>query len=267
MKIALIQFNAGPDKNENVRRALSFIAAAANGGAEFVLLPETFVYRGDLLNRKNFEYAAETIPGHATNLLAKLAVEKKIFILPGSIVEKAGNKLKAYNTSIMIDPKGKIVSQYRKINLFDANLGRRKVNEANCFLKGKGSVVSHVQDFRVGMAICYDLRFPNLFQEYRSAGAHILVVPSCFSHVTGQAHWEVLLRARAIETQCFVLAPNQIGKDARGIAAYGNSMIINPWGEILARASGHKEEVITADISLRDIKIFQKVLPGIRKSV
>ncbi|MBL8014491.1 MAG: carbon-nitrogen hydrolase family protein, partial [Candidatus Omnitrophica bacterium] len=163
--------------------------------------------------------------------------------------------------------RGKIISRYQKINLFDASIGRKKVNESNCFLRGKKSVICKVQDFCVGMAICYDLRFPSLFQEYRLAGAHILVVPSCFSQVTGQAHWEILLRARAIESQCYVLAPNQVGKDARGIMAYGNSMIINPWGAILARATDDKEEILSADISLRDMKIFQKVLPGIRKSV
>lgn len=267
MKIALIQFNAGPDKNENLRRALSFISSAADNGAKFVLLPEMFLYRGDLLNRKNFEYAAETIPGQSMGLLTEIAALKKIFVLAGSIVERALNSAKAYNTSVLIDPKGKIISRYQKINLFDANLGRKMVNEARCFLKGKNAVMSQIQDFRVGMSICYDLRFPELFQKYRSEGAHLLVVPSCFSHMTGQAHWEVLLRARAIETQCYVLAPNQIGKDARGVLSYGNSMVINPWGEILARGSANKEETLTAEISLREIKIFQKVLPGIRKSV
>ena len=267
MKIALIQFNAGPDRNENIRRALSFVDRAADAGAKFVLLPEVFHYRGDLLKRTNFLLACEKIPGASTEPFMALAAKRKINILAGSIIEKSANSNKAYNTSLLINAKGSIAAQYRKINLFEAKLKGAKLDESRVFLKGNKPAIGHVGEFRVGLSICYDLRFPDLFQNYKKLGAHILTVPSCFTKMTGQAHWEVLVRARAIETQCYVLAPNQIGMDARGVYSYGNSLIVNPWGEILGRGSDNKEEIITAEISLRELKKTQKVLPGFRKTV
>ena len=132
-------------------------------------------------------------------------------------------------------------------------------------MSGKKSVVSRVEDFKIGMSVCYDLRFPDLYQSYRQKGAHILTVPASFTQMTGRAHWEVLLRARAIENQCYVLAPNQVGQDGRGVATHGHSMVISPWGEVLARASSDKEEIIYAEISLEEIKKTQKTLPGFRK--
>lgn len=265
MKIALIQFNAGPDKDDNLRRALFFIMQAADRGAKFILLPEMFLYRGNLLKKENLHYAAEAIPGKSLNVLAQEAIRQKVSILAGSIAEKAGSK--AYNTSVLINPQGKITACYRKIHLFGAKIQGQNVNESQCFLRGTKPVMGVVDGFRVGMSICYDLRFPDLYQKYQMKSAHVLVVPSCFTRTTGQVHWEVLLRARAIETQCFVLAPNQVGKDARGVVSYGNSMIVNPWGEILVRGSDNKEEILVADITSKDFKIFQKVLPGFRKSV
>lgn len=265
MKIALIQFDAGPDKNKNLRRALSFVSDATKKKARFVLFPEMFLYRGNLLERKNLLYAAETIPGESLRILSQEAVKQRVFILAGSIPERIG--LKAYNTSVLINPQGKVIARYRKIHLFGAKLRGQSINESRCFLKGNAPVIGEVEGFRIGMSICYDLRFPDLYQQYRSRGVHIMTAPSCFTRITGLAHWEVLLRARAIETQSFVLAPNQIGTDGRGVVAYGNSMIINPWGEILARGSDDKEEILIADIDPKKFKIFQKVLPGFRKSV
>ena len=267
MKVSLVQFNAGPDKDKNIRRALLFVREAANHGANFILLPEVFHYRGDLTKAINFQTASEEIPGVSLRPLMELAAKQRIFILAGSIIEKAEDQKKAYNTSVLINSKGIIAAQYRKIHLFDAQLKDKVVKESKIFLAGQKPVTGKVLEFTVGMSVCYDLRFPDLYQTYRKAGAHILIVPSCFTETTGRAHWEVLLRSRAIETQSFVLAPNQVGKDSRGIASYGNSMIIDPWGKILARGSSNREEIISAELSLREIKKFQKILPGFRKTV
>lgn len=267
MKIALVQFNAGPDKDENVRRALLFVEDAAGKKAEFILLPEVFHCRGDLRNPFDFERTAEKIPGGSLKPFMDLAARKKIFILAGSIIERADEKNKAYNTSVMIDPKGRIQARYRKIHLFDAKIRSASFKESKIFKAGTRSVLAKVGEFTIGMSVCYDLRFPDLYQVYRRAGAHLLSIPSCFTQTTGRAHWEILLRARAVETQTFVLAPNQVGKDARGIVSYGNSMVIGPWGEVLVRGSGNKEEILFANVSLQDIKKSQKILPGFRKTV
>lgn len=267
MKTALVQLNAGPDKKENLRRALSFVEEAARCKAQFILLPEVFHYRGDLQSPSNFESAAEKIPGESLKPLMKLAADRKVFILAGSIIERSENTRKAYNTSVLIDAGGVIRSRYRKINLFNAKIKSTALQESKIFLAGNKPVLGKILGFSVGMSVCYDLRFPEMYQFYRKAGAHILTAPSCFTQMTGQAHWEVLVRARAIETQSFVLAPNQVGKDSRGVPSYGNSMVVGPWGEILARGSQDKEEIIFADISRDEIKKSQKVLPGFRKTV
>ncbi len=265
MNVALVQFNAGPDKNENIRRALSFVDAAARRKARFILLPEMFCCRGDISRPENFRAVAENIPGDSLKPFMQLARKRKVFILAGSIIEKIGKVHKAYNTSVLINASGSVEVAYRKIHLFDARLKTASLQESKIFLAGKVPAIGKIGALKVGMSVCYDLRFPDLYQTYRRAGAHVLTVPSCFTRFTGQAHWEVLLRARAIENQCYVLAPNQVGKDARGVAAYGHSMVVSPWGEILAQGSGQKEEIIFTEISLEEIKKSQKILPGFRK--
>ena len=259
MKVALIQVSAGPDKELNLRKAVKFVERAAKAGAEFILLPEIFVFRGKLTSG-NLKEIAESIPGQITGRFGELAKKYKVSILAGSIFEKADGK-KVYNTSVLIDDHGQLRAKYRKMNLFSARLGKRRIREEDNFYRGKNIVLTKVQGFRVGLSVCFDLRFPALYEQYFKRGAGILTVPSAFTKKTGRAHWEVLLRARAIENQCFVLAPNQIGEDYRGIASYGNSMVVDPWGRILARASGNKEEIIYADINMKDIKQAKQILP------
>jgi deaminated glutathione amidase len=265
MKIALVQFNSGPDKRDKLRRAFSFIKKAGAAKAQWILLPEVFNYRGDLTHPENFKAAAESISGESVKMLSALARASRDFILAGSIVEQAPSRTKAYNTSVLIDDRGKINAVYRKIHLFGAQIGKTALRESRVFLGGKKSVMGRVHDFRVGLSVCYDLRFPDLYQFYRRAGADVLTVPAAFTAFTGQAHWEVLLRARAIENQCYVLAPNQVGRDSRGIATHGHSMVVSPWGEVLAKGSADKEEIVYADILLSEIEKSQKILPGFRK--
>jgi len=265
MKVALVQLNSGPDKRDNLRRAISFVEKAISRRAHWILLPEVFNYRGDLSHPEIFKAAAEPVSGESIGLLANLARRSKVFILAGSMVEQAPSKTKAYNTSVLIDDRGKIAAVYRKMHLFGAQIGSTALRESKVFLAGKKPVMGRVGDFKVGLSVCYDLRFPGLYQSYRRAGADVMTVPAAFTAFTGQAHWEVLLRARAIENQCYVLAPNQVGKDSRGIATHGHSMVVSPWGEVLAKGSADKEEIVYADIHLEEIEKSQKILPGFRK--
>ncbi len=265
MKIALVQLNAGPDKKDNFRRAFAFIEKAISRQAKWILLPEVFNYRGDLTQPENFKSVAEKIPGQTTQILAGLARQARVSILVGSMIEQTPSKNKAYNTSVLINEQGEIAATYRKIHLFDAQIAKTALRESRVFIAGKKPVTSRVGAFKVGMSVCYDLRFPELYQSYRKRGVDVLTVPASFTQFTGRVHWEVLLRARAIENQCYVLAPNQVGQDGRGVVTHGHSMVVSPWGEILAQASSDKEEIIYARLSLEEIEKSQKILPGFRK--
>lgn len=247
MKVAVIQLNAQADKAKNIDKALLLTGQAIRKKAELIVLPEAFSYRGPF-NHNALLRIAEQIPGETINPFLSLAKRKKAFILLGSICEKSRQKNKAYNTSVLVDDKGQIAAKYRKIHLFNAIIGKKKAKESQWFLSGKGLASANVKGFKIGMSICYDLRFPAMYQKYSKEGCCIFVVPSSFTKKTGKAHWEILLRARAIENFCYVLAPNQTGIDGRGIASFGNSMIIDPWGDVLARASAGKEEIIYANI-------------------
>ncbi|VAW18840.1 hypothetical protein MNBD_BACTEROID05-1213 [hydrothermal vent metagenome] len=262
MKTAVIQVNAGRDKKKNIEKAVVFIKKAIQAKARFIVLPEVFNGRFSL--REAFQNA-EDIPGESLCPLMGLAKENKVFILAGSIYEKATGSKKCFNTSVLIDSKGKIIKKYRKINLFQANVGGVSVREKDVFLPGKRKARSFVEKFCVGLSICYDLRFPLMFQNISQKRFDILCVPSAFTQETGKAHWEVLLRARAIENFCYVLAPNQVGKDSRGICSYGNSMIVDPWGKVLARASNNREEIIYADVSSKVLKNIRGLFFGKKK--
>jgi predicted amidohydrolase len=263
MKVALIQLKAGSDKQKNIDHALRMTIEPVRKKAQFILFPEVFNYRGPLKNLKDAQAVAETIPGPSTVPFMLFARAHKVFILLGSLYEKAKGKKKIFNTSVLINDEGKIIARYRKMNLFDATIGKKKIKESRLFIKGKTPRLVSLKGFKIGMSICYDLRFPHLYRRYARAGANILCIPSVFTRTTGQAHWEVLLRARAIENLSYVLAPNQVGRDHRRITAYGNSMVVDPWGKIVIRASRHRDEVVYANITLDRIRQAKKILPAI----
>jgi len=264
MKVALLQFCATEDKTANLKQAVSMAQQALDQGAKFVLLPEVFNFRGDGKNKKRLRGAAEKIPGPSTAAFIPLARRYKAAFLLGSILEKAqGNNV--YNTSVFIDPSGQMAARYRKIHLFEARLGGHVIREARGLLAGRRLMTAKAGKFRVGLSICYDLRFPELYQNYGRRGIEILTVPSCFTKKTGEAHWEVLLRARAIENLCYVLAPAQVGVDGKGMQAYGHSMIVSPWGEVLACGSAEGQEIIFGEISLEEVRKARAALPGIVK--
>ena len=264
MKIALLQFCAGLDKAANLSKALTLSQEAIGRGAEFILLPEVFNFRGVGGNNELIEKAAEKIPGPSSDAFAPLAKKYNVSFLLGSILEKAPNAY-TYNTSVFIDTQGSIAAKYRKIHLFDALIDDKITREADYLRAGTRPATARIGKFRMGLSICYDLRFPELYQNYARKGVEILTVPSCFTKKTGQAHWEALLRARAIENLSYVLAPAQVGIDAGGMQAYGHSMIVSPWGKVIGLGSAEKEEIIFGVISMEEVCKARQALPGIIK--
>jgi len=262
MRVAVIQMSSGDNKAANLQKALYLTEEAIKKKAQFVALPEFFGFRSPVVKEYSREESVEKIPGLTTNLFQKIARENNVFILAGTVCEQGHEKGKVYDSAILLDAEGNFALKYRKQHLFSAEIEGKMIREAAVFSPGKLGACAHVLGLKIGIAICYDLRFPGIFQEYAQQGCEVLVVPSMFTRKTGEAHWEILLRARAIETLSYVVAPNQVGGDG-DVPAYGNSMIVDPWGNILARASGIKEETIFADIDQQRLDKARRALPDI----
>jgi len=267
MKVAAVQFKATDDKRRNIARAIACVEEAARHHAKFIALPEIFVWRGVVEGKVTFQNIGETVPGPTTKMFCDLARKRKVNILMGSLYEKINGEKKVFNTSVFINKKGDIAAKYRKINLFDARFGDKKIKESMTFLAGNKPALARVEGFTAGLSICYDLRFPSMYQRYKNAGADILCIPSAFTRQTGKFHWTILLKARAIENLCYVIAPNQVGTDKKGVTSFGHSMIVSPWGNILAEASGSREEIIYADIEKKTLEQDRKILPMIKGGV
>ena len=258
---AAIQMNAGPDKPANLERAERLVRVGAARGANLVALPEVFNWRG---KRNEQAAAAETLDGQSLTLMSRLARELQIHIVAGSITEQVASDSRCYNTSVLIGPDGKQLAVYRKIHLFDVDLpGRVTVRESDAKLAGADVVTAVTPLGAIGLSICYDLRFPELYRRLTFAGAQILSVPSAFTFPTGEAHWEPLIRARAIENQAYVIAPAQFGPNIYGYSDYGNSMIVDPWGRVLARAAD-QEGVVVAPIDLEYQDRVRRELPALK---
>jgi predicted amidohydrolase len=259
---AAIQMNAGPDKAANLERAERLVRVGAGRGANLVALPEVFNWRG---KRNEQAAAAETLDGQSLTLMSRLARELQIHIVAGSITEQAAaGEARCYNTSAMLGPDGGRIAVYRKIHLFDVDLpGRVTVRESDAKLAGADVVTAATPLGTIGLTICYDLRFPELYRRLTFAGAQIIAIPSAFTFPTGEAHWEPLLRARAIENQAYVIAPAQFGPNIYGYSDYGNSMIVDPWGRVLARAAD-QEGVVVAPIDLEYQDRVRLELPALK---
>jgi predicted amidohydrolase len=231
-RVAAIQMLASDDKAANLDEAVRWIRKAAAGGARVIALPEVFIWRGE----KNKERgSAEPIPGPTMQTMANLARELQIYLLAGSILEEIPDSRKAYNTSLLFGTQGQLLASYRKIHLFDVDLANSvSARESETRAFGEALVVATTELCPMGLTICYDLRFPELYRALVRQGAQMIFVPSAFTSYTGEAHWETLLRARAIENQIYVIAPDQFGKNAKSFATHGHSMIVDPWGKVLA---------------------------------
>ena len=260
LKIAAVQMTSGSDKEKNLKQAEKLITKAAKARAKFIVLPEVFNFRGNLNEAAK---ASEPIPGYSTNFISSLAKKYKVWILIGSLMECVRAGVKPYNTSILINPQGKIIVKYRKIHLFDIRLKGKEILESKRNQAGKNPKLVQVDKTKVGLSICYDLRFPELYRQYSKKGAEILCIPSSFTKPTGEAHWHTLIKARAIENLAYVIAPAQAGIGSAGIKTFGHSLIVDPWGKILAEGPANGETVIFADIDLDYLKKIRKNLPAL----
>jgi len=254
---AAVQMTASSSKEENLEKAATFVRLAAERGALLIVLPEVFAWRGP---RAEEPAQVETIPGPTSERLRELARRHQVYLLAGSFLEKT-DEARSYNSSLLLGPGGGILAHYRKIHLFDVDIpGQVRVKESDTKKPGEGVVACETPLENFGLSVCYDLRFPELYRGLADRGAEVIFVPSAFTFPTGAAHWEPLLRARAIENQAYVIAPNQIGKNAHGFADYGNSMIVDPWGKVIARAAD-KECFITAEIDRDYLEKVRRELP------
>jgi predicted amidohydrolase len=235
LKVAIIQMNSQDDKRANIATALDLVDRAAATGARLIALPEVWPYLGpDDVSRDQ----AETIPGPITELLAQRARRHGIYIHGGSIYETRPGDPGMYNTTVVIDPTGEIIARYSKIHMYDVVLdGVAKYQESATVTPGDEIVITEIDGIPVGLTICYDLRFPELFRILALKGAQAIMLPAAFTLMTGRDHWETLIRARAIENELYMIAPAQWGTHPPGNWCYGRSMVIDPWGTVVTTAS------------------------------
>jgi predicted amidohydrolase len=262
MRGAVCQLSGAGDVEANVATALGLVAQAAGEGAELVVLPELFAKYG---SQREMRETAEPVGGPISTALGDAARAHGLWLLGGSICERDGDRV--WNTSLLYDPSGELVARYRKIHLYDVDLpGQRPIRESALFSPGDQLVTQDAGDVRLGLSICYDLRFPELYRGLVVAGATVLTVPSAFQAVTGAAHWEPLLRARAIEDQCYVLAAAQWGPwgppDA-GHRTCGHAMVVDPWGAVIAEAGGEGDAVLVADLDPAEVRRVRATLPAL----
>jgi predicted amidohydrolase len=263
MRAAAIQLNATSDKSRNLEVAERLVREAAGDGADLVVLPEKWNVLGDAEALRD---GAEPLDGPTIAAAASWAGELDLHLVAGSIAERTEGSEKLHNTSVLIGPDGELHARYRKIHMFDVDVGGVEYRESETEDPGN-EIVSPVvgpelPGVMLGMTICYDLRFPELYRILAVRGATVITVPSAFTHETGKAHWEVLLRARAIENQAFVVAPNQVGEAPPHYHSYGHSMIVDPWGEVLAVAPD-EECFVAADIDLAAEERVRTKLPSL----
>jgi len=258
LRITLVQIDAGRDVQTNLTRTKHLLAGI--GATDVIALPEVFAIRG---SDDDYRSTASPLTGPLMNFLASIAHRHNAWVLAGSIVEQHDSGV--YNTSVLLNRRGEIAASYRKIHLFEAELESGQViRESDLWNSGTKPVMTELEGWNCGMAICYDLRFPELFRHYSAHGAQLLFLPSNFTQRTGKDHWEVLLRARAIENQCFVIAPNQCGTNPHnGVASYGNSMIVGPWGEILTRFDT-EVQAATITINIHDLEKTRRTIPALK---
>ena len=263
--IAAIQLSSQADVGANLDRAEALIAEAAARGAKIALLPENFAYLGgdDAGRRALAEDLGDTPTGPIARRLADIAQKHRVHVLAGGMPERSGDPDRPFNTIATFAPDGRFTGSYRKIHLFDVDLAERSYRESGTSSAGSDPVVIEAAGLRIGLSICYDLRFPELYRALAAKGADILVVPAAFTVTTGKDHWHVLLRARAIESQAYVVAAAQWGKHPGGRMTFGKSCIIDPWGEIIAQAS-EGEGIALAPIDLDYLRHVRQSLPSLQ---
>ena len=258
MRVAAVQMTSTQEVEANLALSERLVREAASAGASLVALPENFSYF-----KVEGEVAAfqTSLDGELVARFGGLARELAVTLLLGSIPEAIPESEKTYNTSVLLGPDGQTLAVYRKIHLFDVDVpGVVELKESDAVEAGEEVVTAKTPACVVGLTVCYDLRFPELYRRLARAGAELLTVPSAFLPHTGKDHWEALLRARAIENQAYVIAPAQFGRHSERRASYGRSLIIDPWGLVLAQAPDG-EGVITAEIDLDHLRTLRRNMP------
>jgi deaminated glutathione amidase len=260
VRVAAVQLNSTADQVANMAHADRLTRAAAADGATLIVLPEKWTAMG---SEEDLRAGAETLDGAAVGWARAIARELGIELVAGSILERVPGQAKLANTSVHVDPRGELVAAYRKVHMFDVEVGGRRYDESALEEPGDELVVSQTADgVELGLSICYDLRFPELYRILAVRGARILTLPAAFTLTTTHDHWEVLVRARAIENQAFVIAANQFGGHPAGQHSGGRSMIVDPWGLVLAQAPDG-EGYIVAELDLERQLDIRARLPSL----
>lgn len=259
MRVAVCQLNTRDDRSANLAAARRLLDRAAAQGADVAVLPEYVDYLGP----RPTEPEAEAVDGEFGQLFAAAAGELSMWVVAGSFRERGPEAGRCHNTCLVFDRRGALAARYRKIHLYDVEIpGRVSYRESAAVAPGDEPVTVDVDGVRFGLSICYDLRFPELYRSLAVGGAHVLVVPAAFMAHTGRDHWEVLLRARAVENQAYVVAAAQIGDHDPGRTCYGRSMVVDPWGTVVAQAPD-TTCVVTADLDLDRLAAIRAELPSL----
>ncbi|HEX2287143.1 MAG TPA: carbon-nitrogen hydrolase family protein [Gaiellaceae bacterium] len=260
LRVACVQLTSRSDKAANLEKAEALVARAAATGADVVVLPEKWNAIGD---REALHAAAETLEsGESVEAMARWAQTHGITLVGGSITERREGREKLSNTSIVFDSTGLIAGVYRKIHMFDVEVGGRIYRESDAEEPGDEPVLVDVEGWPTGLTVCYDVRFPELYRILALQGAELVTVPAHFTLFTGKDHWELLLRARAVENQYYVAAAAQIGETQPGRLSYGRSLIADPWGIVVALAPD-EETVIAAQLDRRRLEEVRSKLPSL----
>jgi predicted amidohydrolase len=260
LRVAAVQLHSTSAKADNLERAERLVARAASTGADLVLLPEKWNAIG---STETLVANAEPLDGGETvAAMAEWSVRHGITLVGGSITERREGREKLSNTCCVFDPSGELVAVYRKIHMFDVDVGGHRYRESDAEEPGDETVVCEVEGWRLGLSVCYDLRFPELYRILAVEGAQVVTVPAAFTLYTGKDHWELLLRARAVENQCFVIAANEWGTIEGGKASYGRSLIVDPWGVVVAAASD-EDTVVSAELERALLERIRRELPSL----
>jgi predicted amidohydrolase len=265
LRVAAVQMSSQDDVAKNLARACDWIARAAGAGAQLVLLPENFAYLGPEEGKRSAaEPVGDAPEGPILQALADAARRAKVHVIAGGMPERAPDAARPYNACVVVAPDGKITGKYRKVHLFDVEVGDgQRYCESASTTPGDTPASVTIAGFSVGLSVCYDLRFPELYRKLTDAGADILVVPAAFTLATGKDHWHVLLRARAIESQTYVVAAAQWGTHPRGRRTYGKSLIADPWGDVIAQCP-EGEGIAVADVDRAYLAQVRANLPALR---